>query len=125
MTDNKNLLIWASDISPSTGEGILARTFLNEIQKINQQVENLEQETDIDSEVNTSGYFFLQAGLMEGFKPIKQSYKGLVAYCNSLGYLLLEKFIITIMYFLIQMLLFITCERILRWKEKRKVNLFY
>jgi hypothetical protein len=34
MTDNKNLLIWASDISPSTGEGILARTFLNEIQKI-------------------------------------------------------------------------------------------
>jgi hypothetical protein len=34
MTNNKNLLIWASDISPDTGEGILARTFLNEIIKI-------------------------------------------------------------------------------------------
>lgn len=34
MTNNKNLLIWASDISPSTGEGILARSFLNEIKKI-------------------------------------------------------------------------------------------
>jgi hypothetical protein len=34
MTNNKNLLIWASDISPSSGEGILARTFFNEIQKI-------------------------------------------------------------------------------------------
>lgn len=34
MTNNKNLLIWASDISPNSGEGILARTFLNEIKKI-------------------------------------------------------------------------------------------
>jgi hypothetical protein len=31
---NKNLLIWASDLSKNTGEGILARTFLFEIQKI-------------------------------------------------------------------------------------------
>ena len=31
---NKNLLIWASDLSENTGEGILARTFLFEIQKI-------------------------------------------------------------------------------------------
>lgn len=31
---NKNLLIWASDLSPNTGEGILARTFLTEIKKI-------------------------------------------------------------------------------------------
>ena len=34
MINNKNLLIWASDISSRSGEGILARTFLNEIQKL-------------------------------------------------------------------------------------------
>jgi hypothetical protein len=31
---NKSLLIWASDLSHNTGEGVLARTFLNEIQKV-------------------------------------------------------------------------------------------
>ena len=31
---NKNLVIWASDLSQNTGEGILARAFLNEMQKI-------------------------------------------------------------------------------------------
>lgn len=31
---NKNLLIWASDLSENTGEGILARVFLFEIQKL-------------------------------------------------------------------------------------------
>ena len=30
---NKNLLIWASDLSPNTGEGILGRAFLKEILK--------------------------------------------------------------------------------------------
>ena len=114
--------------NPEGGGGFDKTTFIypkNELQKINQQVENMEQDVDADSEVNTSGYIFLQAGLMEGFKPIKQSHKGFVAYWNSLGYLLLEKFIITIMYFLIPMLLFITGEMIWQWKEKRKVNLFY
>lgn len=32
--ENKTLLIWASDLSRNTGEGILSRTFLNEIQKV-------------------------------------------------------------------------------------------
>ena len=32
---NKNLLIWASDLSTNTGEGILGLNFLNEMQKIN------------------------------------------------------------------------------------------
>ena len=33
MNKNKNLLIWASDLSPNTGEGILARAFLVEMLK--------------------------------------------------------------------------------------------
>jgi hypothetical protein len=32
--NNKNLLIWVSDLSLNTGEGILAREFLNEIHKL-------------------------------------------------------------------------------------------
>jgi len=48
---NKNLLIWASDLSPNTGEGILAINFLNEIQKTkkykNIKIKTLENNTNV------------------------------------------------------------------------------
>jgi 3-isopropylmalate dehydratase small subunit len=48
---NKNLLIWASDLSPNTGEGILAINFLNEIQKTkkykNIKIKTLENSTNV------------------------------------------------------------------------------
>jgi hypothetical protein len=48
---NNNILIWASDLSPNTGEGILARTFLNEILKVkkykNIRIKSLEYSINI------------------------------------------------------------------------------
>jgi hypothetical protein len=47
---NKNLLIWASDLSPNSGEGILALNFLNEIQKI-KKYENIKIKT-LENKIN-------------------------------------------------------------------------
>ena len=50
---NKNLLIWASDLSANTGEGILGLNFLYEMQKINKyknvKIKNIENNINIKS----------------------------------------------------------------------------
>jgi hypothetical protein len=47
---NKYLLIWASDLSPNTGEGILGLNFLNQIQKI-KKYKNIKIKT-LQSDIN-------------------------------------------------------------------------
>ncbi len=51
--------------------------------------------------VNKRGYLFLQAGLIDGYKSYKKEHTGLLFYFECLLFSIIEKFINTVMYFLI------------------------
>jgi hypothetical protein len=102
---NKSLLIWASDLSHNTGEGVLARTFLNEIQKVrkyqNIKIKTLEENINLKTinvnkikfkEVNKKTIYHKYFGPIYGaIHLFFLSYKYKVIYIN---YLPLWNFII-------------------------------
>lgn len=81
-------------IIPSSNKK-LVKNFMHEISKIKNE--------DKQIEFGKRGYIFIQAGFIDGFEPIYYDgdYKGFISYLSSIFYYLFEKFILTIMYFLI------------------------
>ena len=95
---NKNLLIWASDLSPNTGEGILARAFISEllrVQKYNKiKIKTLEQNIYLTNknlkkikykEIKTNSFIHKYLGPIYGsFYLLFNAHKYQTAYINYL-----------------------------------------
>lgn len=80
----------------------------SKINELNNRMANLENNYDEDEpyfDVKKRGYLFLQSGLIDGFKSNHKEYTGIFSYLFSLLYYLIEKLVITIMYFFIPFLI--------------------
>ncbi len=86
---------------------IVRKTNEADLKRIMNNLEENAEEDEPYFEIKKKGYLFIEAGVIDGYRNYYLRYDGFSSYIECLLFSALEKFITTIMYFLIPFVIFI------------------